>query len=159
MCPRLAATLVVIWCGLAHVSGQDLASGKLSPAVRDHLKSERFAIVTSVRGLPLGVREGLQQLFKSVSLDIADPGAEFQGASTSQPTRRLVAAGCSADHHCLVYYERRRPASSWHVVLFHWSPETTRFEWGGIAPAGLATIDDVHSAVLAGKIKPASGRW
>ena len=159
--PRLVASLGVILCGIAHGSGQDLASGTLSPALRDHLKNERFAIVTSVRGLPLGVRDGLQELFGSSKLDIADPGAEWQsgaGANSLLPTRRLAAAGCSTDHHCLVFYERG-PSRSWHVALFHWSPEATRFEWGGVAAGGLTTIEAVHSAVLSGKIKTASGGW
>ena len=48
-------------------------------ALRAHVKDERFQIVTSVRGLPLGVRDELQTLFGTQSLDIADPGASFQG--------------------------------------------------------------------------------
>ena len=124
------------------------------------MKDERFGIVTSIRGLPLGVRDELQTLFGSQSLDIAEPGAEFQATDVivnpRLPIRRLVAAGCSIDH-CLVYYERGGIAHTWHVALFHWTPAATRFEWGGTAPGGLATIDDVRNAVLSGAIKgPAS---
>ena len=61
------------------------------------MKDERFGIVTSIRGLPLGVRDGLQTLFGSQTLDIAEPGAEFQVtdviANPRLPIRRLVAAG------------------------------------------------------------------
>jgi hypothetical protein len=125
----------------------------LSAELRAHVQDERFEIVTSIRGLPLGVRDELQQLFGSQSLDIAEPGAEFQatsaGAGQGLPTRRLVAAGCSIDH-CLVYYERGGRAHTWQVVLFHWTPAATRLEWAGSAPGGLATIDDVRDAVLAG---------
>jgi len=127
----------------------------LSSALRAHVQDERFAIVTSIRGLPLGVRAGLQTLFGSQDLDIAEPGAEFQvtgDANSKLRTRRLVAAGCSYDH-CLVYYERGGAAHTWQVALFHWTPEATRFEWGGTAPGGLATIDDVRSAILSGAIK------
>jgi hypothetical protein len=86
-----------------------------------HIKGEPFGIVTSIRGLPLGVRDGLQMLFGSQSLDIADPGAEFQGSGApvkrKLPIRRLVAAGCSIDHHCLVYYERGGAAArTWRVA-------------------------------------------
>jgi hypothetical protein len=104
----------------------------------------------------------LQKLFGSRTLDIAEPGAAFQvndvAASSTLPTRRLVAAGCSYDH-CLVYYERGGGAHTWRVALFHWSPEATRFDWGGTAPGGLATIDDVRNAILSGAVKGPSGFW
>jgi hypothetical protein len=121
-----------------------------------------FGLVASLRGLPLGVRDGLQTLFGSQTLDIAEPGAEFQVTSAignpTLPTRRLVAAGCSTDH-CLVYYERGGTVHTWQVALFHWTPAATRFEWGGIAPGGLATIDDVRSATLSGGIKGQARFW
>ena len=56
-------------------------------------------------------------------------------------------------HHCLVYYERGGRDHTWHVALFHWTPAATRFEGGGAAPAGLATVDDVRRAILAGWIE------
>ena len=72
-------------------------------------------------------------------------------------TRRLVMAACSIDH-CMVYYERGGIAHTWQVTLFHWTPAATRFEWGGIAPGGLRTIDDLRKAVLSGAIR-ASSSW
>jgi len=133
-----------------------------SGTLRAHLKDERFGIVTSIRGLPLGVRESLQTLFKSPSLDIAEPDAEFQAtdliATPRLPSRRLVAAGCSIAY-CLVYYERGGSSHTWHVALFHWTPAATRFEWGGTAPAGLAAIGDVRNAILSGAIKASAGPW
>jgi hypothetical protein len=139
------------------------AAGALSGALRAHLQDERFGIVTSIRGLPLGVRDALQMLFGSGTLDIAEPGAEFQvtgGVANSKlPTRRLVAAGCSNDHHCLVYYERGGSDHTWHVVLFHWTPVATRFELGGTAPGSLVTIDDVRKQVLSGGIKGQAKFW
>ena len=138
------------------------ANGALPDALRAHLKNERLDAVTSVRGLPLGVRNGLQSLFDSDTLDIAEPGAQFQGAPVAGPSklpiRRLVAAGCSIDH-CLVYYERGGSAHTWLVALFHWTPEGTRFEWGATAPPGLKTIDDVRKAVLSGAIKGPNKVW
>jgi hypothetical protein len=148
----------------AVVSGSQAAAPVvLSGALRVHVKDERFGIVTSIRGLPLGVRDGLQRLFGSQALDIAEPGAEFQITGVivnpKLPIRRLVAAGCSTDHHCLVYYERGGIGHTWHVALFHWTPVATRFEWGGTAPGGLATIDDVRNAILSGAIKGPTGFW
>ena len=150
-------------CWSAVIAGsQATAPVVLSGALRVHVKDERFEIVTSIRGLPLGVRDGLQTLFGSEALDIAEPGAEFQVTDVivdpKLPIRRLVAAGCSTDH-CLVYYERGGTAHTWQVALFHWTPASTRFEWGGIAPRGLASIDEVRNAVLSGTIKAPTRFW
>ena len=134
----------------------------LSDAVRTHVKDARFDIVTSIRGLPLGVRDGLQTLFGGPTLDIADPKAKFQATDVivepNLPRRRLVAAGCSTEY-CLVYYERGGIAHTWQVVLFHWTPAATRFEWGGAAPGGLASIEKVRNAVLSGAIKGPTKYW
>jgi hypothetical protein len=152
---------VSLWSGV--VTGSQAApSAALPEALRAHVKDERFEIVTSIRGLPLGVRDGLQTLFGSQTLDIAEPGAEFQITDVvgrpKLPIRRLVAAGCSMDH-CLVHYERGGNAHTWHVALFYWTPAATRFEWGGIASGGLATIGDVRNAVLSGAIKSPNSLW
>jgi hypothetical protein len=134
----------------------------LSGELRARVQDERFQIVTSIRGLPLGVRTELQTLFGSRSLDIAEPGDEFRASgvigNSQLPIRRLAAAGCSYDY-CLVYYERGGVARTWRVALFHWRPDATRFEWGGEAPGGLATIDDVRRAVLSGAITDPAGLW
>jgi hypothetical protein len=141
---------------------QAAPSGPLSGPLRAHVEGERFQVVTSVRGLPLGVRDGLQKLFGSPTLDIAEPGAEFQVTDVRRdpnlPIRRLVAAECSPDH-CLVYYERGGIAHTWQVALFHWTPAETRFEWGAPAPGGLATSDAVRKAVLSGTIKGPNKSW
>ena len=134
----------------------------LSGSLRAHIQNERFEIVTSIRGLPLGVRDELQTLFGGQALNIAEPGAPFQVTDVivnpNLPIRRLVAAGCSADH-CLVYYERGGIAHTWQVVLFHWTPAATRFEWGGMAPNDLASIDEVRKAILSGAVKGANRFW
>ena len=146
----LCAVGLSVW---AVAASQTAVPGALPGPLRDHVKAERFEVVTSIRGLPLGVRDGLQTLFASPTLDIAEPGAEFQrtdvSAGPKTPIRRLVAAGCSSDH-CLVYYERGGSSHTWLIALFHWTPAATRFEWGGHARGGLATIDDVRKAVLSG---------
>ena len=146
----------------AAAASQTAVPEVLSPALRDHIKNERFEVVTSIRGLPLGVRDGLQTLFGGQALDIAESGAELQGADASAnpklPMRRLVAAGCSIDH-CFVYYERGGSAHTWLVALFHWTPAATQFEWGGHARGRLATIDEVRNAVLSGMVKGPVKLW
>jgi hypothetical protein len=142
--------------------GQTAAPPVLSEAVRNHLKAERLDVVTSIRGLPLGVRDELETLFGGSTLDIAEPGADFQGAAVAAnpaaPTRRLTAAGCSIDH-CLVYYERAGRPNTWVAALFHWTPAATRLEWSGNARGGLATIDEVKKAVLSGALKGPVKVW
>jgi hypothetical protein len=102
-------------------------------------------------------------MFGTRELDIAEPGAPFQAidviVTPRLPFRRLISAGCSADFHCLVYYERGGIATTRFVMLFLWTTNATRFEWGGNAPGGLATIDEVRKAILSGAIKGGSGPW
>lgn len=149
-------TAVSLLCCVFVTAGQPQTPAALPETLRTHLKNERFQVVTSVRGLPLGVRDELQALFGSRTLDIAEPGAEFQATDVitkpNLPTRRLAAAGCSSDH-CLVYYEHGGFAHTWHVALFHWTPQATRLEWSGTAPNNFATVEDVRAAVLSGSIK------
>jgi hypothetical protein len=161
-------TLANVICVLAVIASSVVAGSQaaapipLPASLRAHVKDERFDLVTSVRGLPLGVRDELQTLFGGQGLDIAEPGAPFQVTdvmvSPRLPMRRLAVAGCSTDH-CLVYYERGGIAHTWHVGVFHWTPALTRFEWGGMAPNGLASIDDVRSAVLSGAVKGTNKYW
>ena len=149
---------LVLWSGAAQ--GQLAPSAALSDDLRAHLKAERFDVVTSIRGLPLGMRDELQKLWRSQTLDIADPGAAFQGgaptANPSVPTRRLAVAGCAPDHHCLVYYERGGPTPLWRLALFQWAPAATRFEAGGGSAAGLKTLDEVRGALLSGALAQTS---
>jgi len=149
---------VSMMCAIA-AGGQAASPAALSASQRRHLEDERFGIVTAIRGLPLGVREELQNLFGG-SLDIAEPGAPFQVTGVVSdarlPRRRLVLAGCSIDH-CLVYYERAGTAHSWQAALFHWTPAATTLETGGTAPRGLKSIDDVKIAVLSGAITQSAG--
>jgi len=158
---RFCAIGVILLSAVVTCS-QAPAAAALPGALRAHLKNERLDLVTSVRGLPLGVRDALQKLFVSQTLDIAEPGAEFQATDVvvkpKLPTRRLLAAGCSTDH-CLVYYERGGLAHSWHVALFHWTPAATQLDFGGTAPGGLARIEDVRQAVLSGAIKAPGRGW
>jgi hypothetical protein len=156
----ICATAACVCQGIS-AAAQSGTPGRLPAELQSHIKSERFQIVTSVRGLPLGVRDGMRALWGGQTLDIADPGAEFQAAGNADPNlpkRRLVAAGCSSDH-CLAHYELGGRALSWRVVLFHWTPAATRFEWGGPAPRALAKIDDVLTVVLSGNVAGPTTSW
>lgn len=157
----LAAIGLSVW-SLVAAAGQTNRQAALSETLRTHLRAERLDIVASIRGLPLGVRDELQRLFGSSSLDIAEPGAEFQGTNAGPnpytPARRLVAAGCSIDH-CLVYYERAGKPLTRIVGLFHWTPAATRLEWSGNARSGMTTIEEVKNAVLSGTIKDPVKAW
>jgi hypothetical protein len=143
-------------------AAQPSSPGTLSTALRKQVNDARFGVVSSIRGLPLGVRDELQTMFGTATLDIAEPGAEFQVTDVivkpNLPTRRLIMAGCTIDL-CLIYYERGGLAHTWHVALFHWTPATTRLEWGGRAPASLATLDGVRKAVLSGAINISDHSW
>jgi hypothetical protein len=157
----LCAIGLILW-PVVTAGSQAPAFAPLSAPLRDQVRAGKFGIVTSIRGLPLGIRDRLQMMWGTQTLDIAEPGTEFQGAGSNLnpqlPTRRLIAAGCTIDL-CLVYYERGGRTLTRHVALFHWTPAATRFEWGGLAPAGLRTIDDVRNAVLSGAIKGPAAVW
>lgn len=160
-CGLLVASIAGL-SSIVGVSGQRPAPTTLEGPLRSHLDSEQLGIVTSIRGLPLGVRDQLQTLFGSYTLEIAEPGEPFQVGDVigdrPLPIRRLIAAGCSTDH-CLVHYERGGIAHTWHVALFHWTPTATRLEWGGVAPRGFPSIGELRNAVLAGLIRGPVATW
>ena len=85
------AMCLIVWSPVA--AGQTAPPTALSGKLRGHLKNERFQTVTSIRGFPLGVRDGLQTLFGSQTLDIAEPGAGFQATgaigNSTLPLRRF----------------------------------------------------------------------
>ncbi len=160
--PRTLLCAILLSLCTAVAAGQTTAAAPLSAELRADVRDGRFAIVTSVRGLPLGVRDAMQALWGSRTLDIAEPGADFQRTDVlvnpPLPIRRMVAAGCTRNR-CIVYYERGGFAHTWHVMMFHWTPDATRFEFGGSAPGGLKTIDDVRTAILSGAITSDPGRF
>ena len=150
------------WALAATALAQPPVSPTVASAVQAHVRAEHFQPVTAVRGLPLGVREELQRMFGSAAMAIADPGAPFQAtddiSDPTLPIRRMNVAGCSQDH-CLVYYERGGIAHTRYAVLFHWTPDHTRVEAGGSAPAGLRTVDELRTAVLSGALKSPGRYW
>jgi hypothetical protein len=157
-----ALFVVFALAGASIASGGQARPSALSAELRAHVQAEDFQPVTSLRGLPLGVREGLIALFGTQALDIAEPGAAFRSngvvGDATVPVRRMALAGCSYEH-CLVYYERGGAPRTWRVALFRWSPEATRLEAGGIAPGGLTTVADLRRTVLGGVTKSATDPW
>ena len=153
---------LVLWQAIA--AARQTAPVGLPQDLRAHLQNARFDVVSTTGGLPGGVRTELRTLFGEggPTLDLAEPGTRFQGTSRRPnpklPRRRLVAAGCSRED-CLVYYERGGATHMWRAVLFHWTPYVTRLEWGGTAPGGLTTLEDVRRAVLSGAIRGSAGPW
>jgi hypothetical protein len=165
MANRFTATVLVV-LGLAGCAGhaQDRPpAGAVPSALRDHVKGETFAPVTTVAALPASVKEGLAQLFGE-TLKMAEPGAPFQATDVIGPDRlpfrRLVAAGCAADH-CLVHYEKGGFAHVHYVVVLRTSVAGASFEWGGLTGGGLANVDAVKDAVVSGKVvgQPKSTYW
>jgi hypothetical protein len=156
-CPHagLVAVLVVILASLVTTQTPP-ASPMLPESLRTHLRDEQYVAVASVAALSKEVRDGLRDLFGAPTLGLAEPGAEYQATDVmlkpNLPTRRLIRAGCSADH-CLVYYERGGIAHTWHVVVFQLRESGARFEWGGSAPWDLRDLDQVRSAILTGAVK------
>jgi hypothetical protein len=155
--------VVVVWMlAAAAVARAQTVPTTVPAPQRAHVRDERFQVVSSVRGLPLGVREELQRLFGSSAMAIAEPGAPFQVTDVitdpTLPIRRLSVAGCSQDH-CLVYYERGGIAHTWYALLFHWTPERTRIDAGGTAPPGLRTVEELRDAVLTGELKGQGRYW
>jgi hypothetical protein len=149
---------VSVW-SVVMAAGQAVPPATLSNEARARLQNNRFDVVTSLRGFPLGVRDALTALFGGGNLDIAEPGAPFRqsgGAGTpGLPPRRMINGTCS-NEWCLLYYERGGASPTRKVLLFHWTPTATRLEFGGAAPAGLATGEDVRKAVLSGAVKATS---
>ncbi len=144
-----------------HEQAPGQATG-ISEALRAHLRDERFSPLSSVAALPASVRDALNDLFGSKTLEMAGPGQPFQATDVMVtprlPARRLVAAGCSADH-CLVYYERGGFAHVHQIALFSTTDATARLVHGGVAAGGLTDLDQVRDALVAGKVMSSSKYW
>ncbi len=143
-------------------SQQPAAPPTLTDAQRAHLRTEQFARVASVAGLSSEVRGALRALFRSPTLELAEPGAEFQVTDVifkpNLPIRQLILAGSSSDH-CVVYYERGGIAHTFSVVLLRIDNGTAQFEWGGIAPRDVQSLDELKTLMVEGKIKGGMSYW
>ena len=158
---HLAMTMTLILAGAGATWAQTPAPA-LSATLRGHVRTEQFAAVATVGELPDAVRGTLKELFGGRSLDLAEPGAPFQKTDVlvlpRLPSRRLILAGCSADH-CLVYYERGGFAHVHQIVLFGTADAAVRFVDGGIAAGGLTDLDQVQNALVSGKVMGGSKYW
>jgi hypothetical protein len=120
--------------------------------------------VTHVRDLPARVRDALQSLFKSDTLEIADPGAPFEATDDVSdprlPSRRLDVAGCSRDH-CLLQYERGGYAHRFYAVLIAVSEKQATVEWAGSTHGAAHDLAELKSVVLQGKAggNPTAPYW
>ena len=136
-------------------------AGALPGSLRGHLRGEQFVAVSGVAALPADVRDGLQVLWHSPRFEMAEPGAEFQVTDVitkpNLPIRRLILAGCSADH-CIIYYERGGIAHTHTVVLLK-TKGAVRFDWGGAAPRDLADLAQLKEAALGGTIRGGTEYW
>ncbi|MEO5822316.1 MAG: hypothetical protein ABIT71_17555 [Vicinamibacteraceae bacterium] len=135
----------------------------LTDALRDHVRAESFGPIAKVADLPAGVRAALSELFVGgTTLEMADPGMPFQATDVMVmprlPARRLVSAGCSADH-CLVYYERGGFAHVHQIVLLSKTDTSARLVHGGVAAGGLTDLGQIKDALLAGKVMGGSKYW
>src|SRR5687768_1678385 len=74
---KAALVYVILWSTVVACS-QAASPAPLPEDVRDVVKNERFQLVASIRGMPIGVRDGLQTLFGSETLDIAESSEAFQ---------------------------------------------------------------------------------
>lgn len=155
---RLTACAFVLMAASSSRAGSD----DLPEAVAEDLRAATFVAVKSVAGLPESARLGLARLFRSDSLAMADPGAEFQATDVIMkpglPARRLGVAGCSP-RQCIVYYERGGIAHTWSVVILQVPRSPAALIWGGSAPRGLANLDAVKQALLSGRVKARTGYW
>jgi hypothetical protein len=133
-----------------------------SAALRNHLRGETFVPINRVTELPQGVRAALTSLFGTPTLEMAEPGAPFQATDLLVmpllPPRRLIAAGCAADH-CLVYYERGGYAHVHYVIVLARSGDTARLEWGGLAAGGLPSLEGARDALVSGKVLGETKYW
>jgi hypothetical protein len=129
--------------------------------LRAHLRGETFTPLSSVAALPDAVKHELADLFGTKGLQLADPGAPFQATDVvldpKLPWRRLVSAGCAADH-CIVHYERGGFAHAYQVVVLARQGDRARFVWGGAAGL-LGNVHAVRDAVAAGKVPGRTKHW
>ena len=152
MVAMLTAWLLIV---AAATSQSSDPQPKVPAALRAHLATEAFKAIATTKELPPALRSSLASLFKESTLEMADPGTPFQATDVPTapplPWRRMVTAGCSADH-CLVYYEEGGFAHYHIIVVFKLDGTKARFEYGAAASPGLDGIDGVKAALAQGAV-------
>ena len=130
--------------------------------LRAHIGAETFTPLAGVGALPDPVKAALAQLFGTKSLDLAEPGAPFQATDMvvdpRLPWRRLIAAGCAADH-CLVHYERGGFVHVYQVVVLSRQGDGVRFVWGGAVGGPIPNVHGVKDALATGKVLGQTKYW
>ena len=130
--------------------------------LRAHLRTETFTPLASVAALPEGVKGELARLFGAKALLLAEPGAPFQATDAvldpKLPWRRLISAGCAADH-CLVHYERGGFVHAFEAVVLSRQGETARFVWGARVPSALPDIQTVRNFLSSGQVSGHAKPW
>jgi hypothetical protein len=138
------------------------ASTALPESLREHIRTETFAPLTSVGALPDPVKRELGQLFETTGLALAEPGAPFQATDVvtnpKLPWRRLIAAGCAADH-CLVHYEKGGFAHVYHVLVVSRQGDRARLVWGGAVSGPIRDVQAVRDALAAGQVLGQTKYW
>lgn len=134
------------------IAGQNAPAPLVLPdAVRTHLKTETFAPVVHVADLPKPVQDALKTFFDTKTLDIADPGKDFQATDVIMtpdlPIRRLIVAGCAADH-CLVHYEKGGFAHSYEIAVVSINKTGASVQSHQLTNGALGTLADVKSEVV-----------
>ena len=138
------------------VGVQTPAAAPLSATVRDHLRADTLAPIAHIAELPKLVQDALRANFSSPTLDMADPGQQWQVTDVVMdpklPMRRLISAGCSSDH-CLVHYEQGGIAHFYRVLLISVSKTAAKVDWSGMCGGPMPNVAEVQAQVVAGKIK------
>ena len=147
------------WVLIAWLVGAGLqmpAAAALSASAREHLRADTLAPIAHAAELPKLVQDALKANFSSPTLQMADPGQEWQATDVvmnpNLPTRRLISAGCSSDH-CLVHYEQGGIAHFYRVLLISVSKTAAKVDWSGMCGGPMPNVAEVQAQVVAGKIK------
>jgi hypothetical protein len=131
-------------------------------ALRAHISSETFTPLSTVAALPKGLKDELARRFKEKSLQLADPGAPYQATDVIGPEllpfRRLISAGCAADH-CLVHYERGGFAHTYAVLVLSRRGKTVRVVWGGGVGGPIPGVRAVRDALVARTVIGQAKYW
>jgi hypothetical protein len=158
---RALFTLALAASAAGGQAGTD-APHPIPEPLRAHLRGETFTPLTSVGALPDGVKRELADLFGTKQLELADPGAPFQATDVvvhpRLPWRRLVSAGCGADH-CVVHYERGGFVHVYQALVLARQGDTVRFVWGGALSGPIGDVQGVRDAIAAGKVIGQTRHW
>lgn len=83
------------------------------------IPDREFSEIKTVESFPSSVKTALASAFKQEHLLIANPGERFNPGDVvdSDPTRRLIFAGCTRER-CVVHYEKGGRGHQYLAILF-----------------------------------------